>query len=141
MVVEYVQPAHVVEYVTPELAVIITDNLIDEEFAQALVPLNSAIAQYLGHLKSMNDRVSSLERTLEVTRWKLDSQVLNKCTKHERRQLENDFASSSNKIQCVRDKIVEIKSVLSSALRQRQCLLDDRALQYPDHSKRRRLSE
>ena len=52
---------------------IITANLSDEEFAQALVPLNSAISQYLGHFKSMNDRVSSFERTLEETRCKLDS--------------------------------------------------------------------
>ena len=117
---------------------IITANLSDEEFAQALVPLNSAISQYLGHLKSMNDRVSSFERTLEE---KLDSRVLKKCTKHEKRQLENDFASVSNEIQCERDKIVEIESVLSSVLRERQCLLDDRTLQRPDHRKRRRLSE
>ena len=41
-----------------------TDNLSDEEFAQALVVLNSAISQYLGHLKAMNDQVSSRERTL-----------------------------------------------------------------------------
>ena len=40
---------------------IIKDNLSDEEFAQALVPLNSAISQYLKHLKSMNDQVSSLD--------------------------------------------------------------------------------
>ena len=46
IVVEYVQPAHVVEYVTPEPAVIITDNFTDGEFAQALVPLNPAISQY-----------------------------------------------------------------------------------------------
>ena len=52
---------------------IITANLSDGEFAQALVPLNSAISQYLGHLKSMSDRVSSFERTLEETRFKLDS--------------------------------------------------------------------
>ena len=66
IVVEYVQPAHVVEYVTPEPAVSITDNFTDGEFAQALVLLSSAISQFFGHLKSMNDRVSSLERTLEV---------------------------------------------------------------------------
>ena len=47
----------------------------------------------------------------------------------------------TNDIQCERDKIVEIKSVLSSVLRERQCFFDDRALQRPDHSKRRRLSE
>ena len=28
------------------------DNLSDEESAQALVPVNSTISQYLGHLKS-----------------------------------------------------------------------------------------
>ena len=133
IVAEYVQPAQVGD--------IITDNLPNEEFAQALVPLDTAISQFLGHLKSMNERVSSSERTLEETRCKLDSRVLNRCTKHERRQLENDFASVSNMIQCQRDKIAEIKSGLSSALRQRQCLLDHRALQYPDHSKRRRLTE
>ena len=116
------------------------NNLSDEEFAQALVPLNSANSQYLGHRKAMNDQVSSHERTLEERRCQLDSWVLNKCRKHERRQLENEFASISNDIQCERDKIVEIKSVLSSALRQWQCLLDDRALQRADHSKRGRLS-
>ena len=61
----------------------------------------------------MNECPSS-ERTLEETRCKLDSRVLNRCTKHERRQLENDYASVSNMIQCERDKIAEIKSVLSS---------------------------
>ena len=108
IVAEYVQPAQVGD--------IITDNLTNEEFAQALVPLDTAISQNLGHLKSMNDRVSSLERTLEVARCKLDSQALNKCTKHERRQLENDFASASNMVQCERDKTAEAKSSLSSAL-------------------------
>ena len=104
------------------------DKLSDEEFAQALVPLNYAISQCLGYLKETNDQVSSNERTIEETRCQLDSRVLNKGTKHEWRQLENEFASISNDIQCARDKIVEIKSVLSSVLRQRQCLLDDRAL-------------
>ena len=119
---------------------IITDNLSDEEFAQALVPLDSAISQYLGHLRAMNDQVSSRERTLKEKRCQIDSWDLNKCTEHERRQLENEFASISNDTQCDRDKIEEIKSVLSSVLRQRQCLLDDRAPQRPVHSKRRRLS-
>ena len=123
---EYVQPAQVGD--------IITGNLTNEEFAQAFVPLDTAVSQYLGHLKSLNARVSSLERTLEVARCKLDSRVL-KCTEHERRQQENDFASASNMVQCERDKIAEVKSSLSSALRQRQ------ALQSPDHSKRRRLTE
>ena len=53
----------------------------------------------------MNGRVSSLERTLEVARCKLDSRSLNKCTKHERRQLENDFASASKMVQCERDNV------------------------------------
>ena len=80
----------------------------------------------------MNDRVSSLERTLEVVRCRLDSRVLNKCTKHERQQLENDWATTSNMVQCERDKIAEVKNSLSSALRHRQCLLE---LQSPDHRK------
>ena len=88
----------------------------------------------------MNDRLSSLERELEETRYKLDSRVLNKCTKLGRRQLENDSASVSNKVQCERDKIVGIKSVLSSVLRERRCLLGDRKLLRLGHSKRRRLS-
>ena len=115
VVAEYVQPAQVED--------IIADNFTDEEFAQALVPLDTDISQHLGHLKSMNDRVSSLERTLQVARCKLDSRALNNCTKHERRQLENDFASASTMVQCERGKIAEVKSSLSSALRQRQCLL------------------
>ena len=110
---------------------IISDNFTDEEFAQALVPLDTAISQHLGNLKSMNDRVSSLERTLEEARCKLDSQ---RCTKSQRRQLENDLASASNMMQCERDKVTEVKCTLSSALRQRQCLLALR-------SKRRRLTE
>ena len=65
----------------------------------------------------------SFERTLEETRCKLDSRVLNRCTKHERRQLENDYASVSNMIQCERDKIAEIKSGLSSLLRQRHACM------------------
>ena len=32
---------------------IIADNFTDEEFAQALVPLDTAISQYLGHLKAI----------------------------------------------------------------------------------------
>ena len=114
---------------------IISDNFTDEEFAQALVPLDTAISQYLGNLNAMNDQVSSHERTLDEARRKLDSR---KCTKCQRRQLENDLASASNMVQCERDKITEVKCNLSSALRQRQCLL---ALQSPDHSKRRRLTE
>ena len=55
----------------------------------------------------MSDQVSSQER--EETRCQLDSLVLNKDTKHERRQLECEFASISNDIQCERDKIVESK--------------------------------
>ena len=132
-VVEYVQPAQVWN--------IVADNLTDEEFAQALVPLDSAISQHLGCLKLMNDQVSFHERTLEQRRCQLFSWVLNRCTKQERRQLENDYASVSNMILCERDKIAEIKSGLSSALRQRQCLPDHWALQYPDHSRRRRLTE
>ena len=65
---EYVQPAQVGN--------IITDNLTNEEFAQALVPLDTAISQH---------RVSSVERTLEVARCRLDSRALNTCSKHERR--------------------------------------------------------
>ena len=125
VVAEDVQSAHV-------------GDIIVDEFAQALVPLDTAISQCLGCFKSMNDQVSSHERTLEVARCKLDSRILNRCTKHERRQLENDLASASNMVQCERDKITEVKSNLSSALRQRQCLL---ALRSPDHSKRRRLTE
>ena len=87
-VAEYVQPAQVGD--------IITDNLTNEEFAQALVPLDTAISQHLGHLKSL-------------ARCRFDSWALNKCTKHERRQLENDFASASNMVQCERDKIEEVK--------------------------------
>ena len=117
---------------------IIADNFTDEEVAQALVPLDTAISQYLGHLKAMSDQVSSHERTLEERRRQFESRVLKKCTNHERRQLENEFASISHDIQCERDKITEVKSSLSSALRQRQCLL---ALRSPDHSKRRRLTE
>ena len=117
---------------------IIADNFTDEEFAQALVPLDTAISQYIGHLKAMNDQVSSHERTLEERRRQFDSRVLKKCTKHERRQLENEFASFSHDIQCERDKITEVNSSLSSALRQRQCLL---ALRPPGHSKRRRLTK
>ena len=67
---------------------------------------------YLGHLKSMNDQVFSSQRTLEETRCKLDSRVLNRCSKKESRQLENDYASVSNMTQCERDKIVEIKKLL-----------------------------
>ena len=43
VVAEYVQAAQVGD---------ITDNEPNEEFAQALVPLDTAISQYLGHLKS-----------------------------------------------------------------------------------------
>ena len=74
---------------------IISDNFTDEEFAQALGPLDTAISQYLGNLKSMNDRVSSHERLLEEARCKLDSR---KCTKYQRRHLENDLASASNMV-------------------------------------------
>ena len=114
---------------------IISDNFTDEEIAQAMVPLGTAISQYLGNLKSMNARVSSLERTLEEARCKLDSR---KCTKYQRRQLEDDLASASDMVQFERDRITEVKCSLSSALRQRQCLL---ALRSPYHSKRRRLTE
>ena len=114
---------------------IISDNLTDEELAQALVPLDTAISQHLGNLKSVNDRVSSLERTLEEARCKLDPW---KWTKYHRRQLENDLTSASNMVQCERDKIMDVKSTLSSALRQRHCLLAHRS---PDHSKRRRLTK
>ena len=102
------------------------------------MPLDTAISQYLGHLKTMNDQVSSHERTLEERRRQFDSRIHKKCTKHERRQLENEFASISHDIQCERDKIMEVKSSLSSALRQRQCLL---ALRSPDRLKRRRLTK
>ena len=47
---------------------IISDNFTDEEFAHALVPLDTATSQNLGHLKAMNDQVSSHERTLEERR-------------------------------------------------------------------------
>ena len=79
-----------------------------------------------------------LASALSRRRHQFDSRVLKKCTKHERRQLENDFASISHDIQCERDKITEVKCNFSSALRQRQCLL---ALRSPDHSKRRRLTK
>ena len=81
-------PAVAEDVQSAQVGDIIADNFTDEEFAQALVPLDTAISQYLGNLKSMNDRVSSLERTLEEARCKLDSQ---KYTKHQRRQLENDL--------------------------------------------------
>ena len=118
IVAEYVQPVQVGD--------IITDNLTNEEFAQTLVPLGTGISHDLGHLKSMNDPVSSLERTLEVARCRFDSWALNQSTKHERRQLENDFASASNTVHFERDerdKIAEVRSSLSAVLRQRQCLL------------------
>ena len=75
----------------------ISDNFTDEEFSQALVPLDTAISQYLGKLKAMSDQVSFHERTLEEARHKLDSR---KCSKYQRRQLENDLASASNMVQC-----------------------------------------
>ena len=67
----------VAECVQLALGDIITDNLTNEEFAQAL---DTAISQYLGHLKSMNARVSSLELTPEVARSKLDYWAFNKQT-------------------------------------------------------------
>ena len=100
---------------------IIADNFTDEEFAQALVPLDTAISQNLGHLKAMNDQVSSHERTLEERDAAGLIPGFSKCTTHARRQLENESASISHDIQCERDKITEVKSSLSSALRQRQC--------------------
>ena len=92
---------------------IMADNLTDL-FAQALVPLDTAISQYLGHLKAMNDQVSSHERTLEERRRQFDARVLIKSIQHERRQLENEFASISHDIQCERDKITEVKSSFDS---------------------------
>ena len=77
---------------------VITDNLSDEEFAQALVPLNSDISQYLGHLKSMNDQVSPLERTLEETRCKLGLWVLNKGAKLGRRQLSTSYSANATRL-------------------------------------------
>ena len=107
---------------------IISDNFTDEGFAQALVPLDTAISQHLGNLKSMNDRVSSLERTLEDARCKLDSR---KWTKYHRRQLENDLASASNMVQCERDKITDVQSTFVFGYNAWS----------PDHSKRRRLTK
>ena len=63
------------------VADIIADNFTDEEFAHALVPLDTATSQYLGHLKAMNDQVSSHERTLEERRRQFDSRVLKKVYK------------------------------------------------------------
>ena len=50
----FVTASFVAEYVQPaQFGDIITDNLTNEEFAQALVPLDTAISQHLGHLKSI----------------------------------------------------------------------------------------
>ena len=69
-----------------QVGAIIVNNFTDEEFAKALVSL---ISKYLGHLKAMNDQVSSHELTLEERPRQFASK-------------ENEVASTSHDIQCER---------------------------------------